>query len=125
MQQVLENSPVRCYDPESAQLMMARIDQAREEGESLGEMFETGALGVPPGLGSHTAWHLRSDSRLVALMMSIPAIKAFEIGEGIANSRLPGSQVHDAVYLRDAAGMRVKLIEPEGWKEGSATGKPS
>lgn len=47
VQQVLDQSPVRCYDPESARRMMARIDQAREEGESLGGVFETGALGVP------------------------------------------------------------------------------
>lgn len=123
VQQVLENSPVRCYDPESARLMMARIDQAREEGESLGGVFETGALGVPPGLGSHTAWHLRLDSRLAALMMSIPAIKAFEIGEGIANSRLPGSQVHDAVYLSDAGGLERRTNRAGGVEGGISNGE--
>lgn len=123
VQQAVESSPVRCYDPESARLMMARIDQAREEGESLGGMFETGALGVPPGLGSHTAWHLRLDSRLAALMMSIPAIKAFEIGDGINNSRLPGSQVHDAVYLRDTASIERRTNRAGGVEGGISNGE--
>ena len=123
VQQVLDQSPVRCYDPESARRMMARIDQAREEGESLGGVFETGALGVPPGLGSHTAWHLRLDSRLAALMMSIPAIKAFEIGEGIANSRLPGSQVHDAIYLNGTGGIERKTNRAGGLEGGISNGE--
>ncbi|HOQ10657.1 MAG TPA: chorismate synthase [Syntrophomonadaceae bacterium] len=123
VQQVLDQSPVRCYDPESARRMMARIDQAREEGESLGGVFETGALGVPPGLGSHTAWHMRLDSRLAALMMSIPAIKAFEIGEGIANSRLPGSQVHDAIYLNGTGGIERKTNRAGGLEGGISNGE--
>jgi len=123
VQQVLDQSPVRCYDPESARRVMARIDQAREEGESLGGVFETGALGVPPGLGSHTAWHMRLDSRLAALMMSIPAIKAFEIGEGIANSRLPGSQVHDAIYLNGTGGIERKTNRAGGLEGGISNGE--
>lgn len=123
MQQVLDNSPVRCCDPESAQRMMARIDQAKQEGESLGGMFETGALGVPPGLGSHTAWHLRLDSRLAALMMSIPAIKAFEMGEGITNSRLPGSQVHDAIYLQDSVNIERRTNRAGGVEGGISNGE--
>ena len=123
VQQVLDQSPVRCYDPESARRMMARIDQAREEGESLGGVFETGALGVPPGLGSHTAWHMRLDSRLAALMISIPAIKAFEIGEGIANSRLPGSQVHDAIYLNGTGGIERKTNRAGGLEGGISNGE--
>lgn len=117
IKQAIENSPVRCYDQQAAQLMMDRIDQAKSEGESLGGMFEAGALGVPPGLGSHTAGELRLDSKLAALMMSIPAIKAVEIGEGIANSRLPGSQVHDAVYWQEQSGIQ-RITNRAGGVEG-------
>lgn len=123
VKQCIENSPVRCYDSGAAKLIMNRIDQAKSEGESLGGMFETGALGVPPGLGSHTAWELRLDSKLAALMMSIPAIKAVEIGEGITNSRLPGSQVHDAIYWQKQSGIERKTNRAGGVEGGISNGE--
>jgi len=119
----IENSPVGCYDSRIEQLMMDRIDQAKSEGESLGGMFETGAIGVPPGLGSHTSWDRRLDGRIAALMMSIPAIKAVEIGEGIANSRLPGSQVHDAIYLNGTGGIERKTNRAGGLEGGISNGE--
>ena len=123
MQQCIEDSPVRCYDAGAAQQMMARIDQAKSEGESLGGVFETGALGVLPGLGSHTAWELRLDARLASLMMSIPAIKAVEIGDGIANSRLPGSQVHDAIYWQNQFGVERRTNRAGGVEGGISNGE--
>lgn len=92
----IENSPVGCYDSRIEQLMMDRIDQAKSEGESLGGMFETGAIGVPPGLGSHTSWDRRLDGRIAALMMSIPAIKAVEIGEELL---IPVYLIHRCMML--------------------------
>lgn len=123
IQQRIEDSPVRCYDSKAAQQMMARIDQARSEGESLGGMFEVGALGVPPGLGSHTAGELRLDSSLASLFMSIPAIKAVEIGDGIANSRLPGSQVHDALYWKEQTGLERRSNRAGGVEGGISNGE--
>lgn len=102
-QQQVEASPVRCYDIKAGQAMMEHIDQARGRGESLGGSFEVGALGVPPGLGSHTGWEKRLDARLAALLMGIPAIKAVEIGEGFRNAFIPGSQVHDEIFYEDNA----------------------
>lgn len=97
----VELSPVRCLDNTAATAMMALIDQAKQEGESLGGSFEVGAVGVPPGLGSHVSWDTKLDGRIAAALMSIPAIKAAEIGDGFANSARPGSQVHDQIYLGD------------------------
>lgn len=119
----IENSPVGCYDSRIEQLMMDRIDQAKSEGESLGGMFETGAIGVPPGLGSHTSWDRRLDGRIAALMMSIPAIKAVEIGEGIANSRLSGSQVHDAIYWQESLGIQRRTNRAGGVEGGISNGE--
>jgi len=98
---LIEGSAVRCPDPMAASAMMALIDQAKQDGESLGGCFELGALGVPPGLGSHVSWDTKLDGRIAGALMSIPAIKAVEIGDGFSNSALPGSQVHDQIYLNE------------------------
>lgn len=121
--QQIEQSPVRCYDQPTAQQMMTRIDAARSEGESLGGSFEIGAIGVPPGLGSHTAWERRLDSRIAALLMGIPAIKGVEIGAGILNSCLPGSQVHDAIYWQDGAGLVRRTNRAGGVEGGISNGE--
>lgn len=99
--ELVEASPVRCADPAAGAAMMALIDQAKQEGESLGGSFEIGALGVLPGLGSHVSWETKLDGRIAGALMSIPAIKAVEIGDGFANSARTGSQVHDQLYLND------------------------
>jgi chorismate synthase len=78
--------------------MIKLIDAARQQGESLGGVFELGAIGVTPGLGSHISFDRRLDARLAALLMSIPAIKAVEIGDGAMNAALPGSMVHDEMH---------------------------
>ena len=97
--------------------MIAAIDQARQDGESLGGSFEVGALGVPPGLGTFTCGEGRLDARLCGLLMSIPAIKAVEIGEGINNAGLPGSQVHDEIHYREDRGI-YRLTNHAGGIEG-------
>lgn len=98
---LVEASPVRCADAQAGKAMMALIDSAKQEGESLGGSFELGALGLPPGLGSHVSWETKLDGRIAGALMSIPAIKAVEIGEGFANAARPGSQVHDQIFLND------------------------
>jgi len=99
--EVIEASPVRCADAEAGAAMMALIDQAKQDGESLGGSFGLGALGVPPGLGSHVSWDTKLDGRIAGALMSIPAIKAVEIGDGFSNSARPGSQVHDQIYFNN------------------------
>jgi chorismate synthase len=117
LRRVVENSPVRCADPSSEKLMIEAIDCARASGESLGGSFEVGVIGVLPGLGSHTSWEQRLDSRLAAALMGIQAIKAVEIGEGVANSAAPGSSAHDQIYFSDEQGV-YRLTNNAGGIEG-------
>ncbi len=110
-------SPVRCGSPEVGEKMMQRINQAMEMGESLGGCFTVGAMGVPPGLGSHVSWERKLDSRLAAALMSIPAIKGVEVGEGVACSARPGSRVHDQIYYAEDQGV-YRLSNQAGGIEG-------
>ncbi len=95
--QAVENSDVRCADPDAAAGMRAAIDAARERGDTLGGTFAVYAEGVPAGLGSNAHWDRRLDAALAAAIMSIPAIKAVEIGDGVRSAGRPGSLVHDPI----------------------------
>ena len=94
-----EASDVRCPDEAAAKRMREAIDAAREAGDSLGGVFVVVATGVPPGLGSYVHWERRLDARLTFAVMSIPAIKGVEIGPAFENARLPGTQVHDELFV--------------------------
>jgi chorismate synthase len=91
------DDPIRCIDATCREAMIAAIDAARAAGDTLGGRFEVIARGVPPGLGSYAQWDRRLDGRLAQALMSIPAIKAVEIGEGVAAAARPGSAVHDPI----------------------------
>ena len=93
-----ENSDVRCTDPNASKQMMAEIDKAGKEGDSLGGIFEVVVLGCPPGLGSHVHWDRKLKTKLAAALMSIQAIKGVEIGLGFESASLPGSKVHDEIF---------------------------
>jgi chorismate synthase len=90
-------SPICCADRDSEKRMRRLIDTAKETGDTLGGIVETVASPVPPGLGSHIQWDRRIDGQIAQAMMSIPSVKAVEIGNGIENARNPGSKVHDAI----------------------------
>lgn len=115
-----EESEVRCPDNDGTQRMKAAIDQAREEGESLGGVFSVQATGVPIGLGSYVQWDRRLDARLAAALVSIPAVKGVEIGPAFENARRPGTQVHDEFHL-DAEGRIVRTTNRAGGLEGGMT----
>ena len=83
-------SGLRCADPDAAQRMMASIDRAASAGDTLGGISEIVAVSIPPGLGSHIQWDRRMDAQIAQAMMSIPAVKAVEIGNGIAAARMAG-----------------------------------
>ena len=95
--QQVEASPVRCADAELEKKMIAAIDQAKSEGDTLGGIFEVIATGVPIGLGSHVHWDRRLDGKIAQAIMSINAVKGVEIGDGFALSELKGSQAQDAI----------------------------
>jgi chorismate synthase len=89
--------PLRVADAALEQRMIAAIDAAKEAGDTLGGSFEVAARGVPAGLGSFTQWDRKLDGRLAQALVSIQAIKAVAIGDGVDGARRPGSQVHDEI----------------------------
>ncbi len=92
-----DRSPVRCLDPDAETRMMAEIDEAKEQGDTLGGVFEVVATGVPAGLGSYVSWDTKLDGRLAGAVMAIHAVKGVEIGLGFEGARRPGSEVHDPI----------------------------
>ena len=96
-------APLRCTDPAIEQLMIATIDAAKAAGDTLGGSFEVIARNVPVGLGSYVQWDRKLDGRLAQALMSIPAIKAVAVGDGVEGARRPGSQVHDEIVADEAA----------------------
>ncbi|MFZ3214035.1 MAG: chorismate synthase, partial [Terriglobales bacterium] len=96
---------LNCADAEAEERMKAEVDNALKSGDSVGGVFEVVAHGVPPGLGTYANWDERLDALLAAAVMSLQAVKAVEIGSGIAAAASPGSAVHDAIgYDRRATG---------------------
>jgi chorismate synthase len=95
--QQVEASPVRCAHANLEKAMMAAIDEAKANGDTLGGIFEVIATGVPIGLGSHVSWDRRLDGRIAQAIMSINAVKGVEIGVGFTLAELKGSQAHDII----------------------------
>ena len=92
------DSPLNCADSDIQLKMIAAIDTAKESGDTLGGIFEVVAKGIVTGMGSHTSWNEKLDGRLAQAFMSIHAVKAVEIGTGVANASRPGSKVHDEIF---------------------------
>jgi len=92
------DSPLNCADDHIQDEMIKLIDQAKVDGDTLGGIFEVVTKGLPVGLGAHTSWEDKLDGRIARAVMSIHAIKAVEIGEGVANAGRHGSQVHDEIF---------------------------
>jgi len=93
----VEKSPVRCSEAETEKKMMAVIDKAKADGDTLGGVFQVVATGVPIGLGSHVHWDRRLSGKISQAIMSINAVKGVEIGAGFSLANLPGSQSHDII----------------------------
>jgi chorismate synthase len=117
----VDESPVRCLDPEAGREMVAEIDRLRKANESLGGVFEVRAFGVDPGLGSHVSWEERLDGRLAQAILSIQAIKAVAIGDGHEVAGLPGSQAHDEIFYDEARGGYYRQTNRAGGIEGGMT----
>jgi chorismate synthase len=103
--EAIEHSPVRCVDPDVGRRMIEAIDRAQSEKDTLGGVFEILAHGVPIGVGSHVQHDRRLDALLAGSVMSIPAIKGVEIGDGFETARSPGSMAHDEIVgIEDGLG---------------------
>ena len=95
----IKKSPVYCLDGIASIGMCREIDRAQEKGNTLGGVFEVVITDVPIGLGSYVEWDRRLDARLASAFMSIPGVKAVEIGQGIESSERKGSDVHDEIFV--------------------------
>jgi chorismate synthase len=117
-------SQLRCVDPTAEAAMIAVIDAAKAAGDTVGGAFEVVARGVPPGLGSHVHWDRKLDGRLAQAVMSIHAIKAVAIGEGVEGAHRPGSRVHDEIVMQPQPDGSSRLTRPTnraGGLEGGVT----
>lgn len=118
------NSQLNCADADVEAAMIALIDDAKANGDTLGGIFEVVADNLVTGLGSHTSWHEKLDGRLARAFMSIQAVKAVEIGDGVENASRPGSQVHDEIFYEmtgDGVGSFVRRSNRAGGLEGGIT----
>ncbi|GGU98135.1 chorismate synthase [Kitasatospora herbaricolor] len=118
----LDEDPVRCLDADASKRMVAEIDQAHKDGDTLGGVVEVLAYGLPPGLGSHVHWDRRLDARLAAALMGIQAIKGVEVGDGFELARIPGSQAHDEI-VPTPEGVRRTSGRSGGTEGGLSTGE--
>jgi len=120
-----EASPLRCPDPEAELMMVARVDEARNSGDTVGGVFEVVARGVPMGLGSHVHWDRRLDAAIASAVMSIPIVKGVEFGLGFEQTRRFGSAVQDVIEGRDADGAWLRRTNNAGGLEGGmSNGQP-
>ncbi|TPW71045.1 chorismate synthase [Schumannella sp. 10F1B-5-1] len=117
----LDADPLRCFDPATSERMVAEVDDAHKEGDTLGGVVEVLAYGVPPGLGSFVHWDRRLDSRLAAALMGIQAIKGVEVGDGFETTRRRGSAAHDELVVGDDLIERVS-DRAGGTEGGMSTG---
>jgi chorismate synthase len=119
----IDADPVRCADPAASAAMVAEIEAARKEGDTLGGVVEVVVYGLPPGLGSHVHWDRRLDGRLAGAMMSIHAMKGVEIGDGFLTATRRGSQAHDEIE-RNEFGLSRLTNRAGGIEGGMTTGEP-
>ncbi|HEY0304770.1 MAG TPA: chorismate synthase [Longimicrobiales bacterium] len=124
----VDRSPVRVLDAGAEQRMIAAIDEARANGDTLGGTFEVVVRGLPVGLGSHVSWDRKLDGRIAQALMSIQAMKGVEIGMGFDAARRPGSQVHDVIEAdanaQRAGGYKRASNRAGGIEGGMTTGGP-
>ncbi|MFK0106174.1 chorismate synthase, partial [Streptomyces sp. NPDC091217] len=118
----LDADPLRCLDADASKAMVAEVDQAHKDGDTLGGVVEVLAYGVPVGLGSHVHWDRKLDARLAGALMGIQAIKGVEIGDGFELARVPGSKAHDEI-VNTAEGIRRVSGRAGGTEGGLSTGE--
>jgi len=120
--QRIDADPVRCLDPAASAAMVAEVDTAKADADTLGGVVEVVVHGLPPGLGSHVHWDRRLDARLAAALMGIQAMKGVEVGDGFAQARSRGSVAHDEIEATDG-GVRRRTGRAGGIEGGMSTGE--
>jgi chorismate synthase len=125
----IDADPLRCLDPEASARMVAEVDAAKKDADTLGGIVEVLAYGLPPGLGSHVQWDRRLDARIAAALCSIQAIKGVEIGDAFTQARSRGSQAHDEIVPTTDGRAGVVSVHrvtdrAGGLEGGMTTGEP-
>ena len=120
----VDDSAVRCLDPEASAAMVEEINQLRKRNESLGGIFEVRAFGLVPGLGSYTAWDLKLDGQLAHAVVSIQAVKGASVGEAWEVAGLPGSESHDEIFWSEERGYHRETNRAGGVEGGMSNGEP-
>jgi len=118
LEAIRDDDVVRCVIPELAAKMVDEIQRAQRDGDTIGGTFEVVARGVPTGLGSHTGWDTRLDGRLAQAIMSVNAVKAVEIGQGVRIASRRGSLAHDEIGYNDRERRFYRLTNRAGGIEG-------
>ncbi|CCK31471.1 Chorismate synthase [Streptomyces davaonensis JCM 4913] len=118
----LDADPLRCLDADTSKAMVAEVDQAHKDGDTLGGVVEILAYGVPVGLGSHVHWDRKLDARLAGALMGIQAIKGVELGDGFELARVPGSKAHDEI-VNTPEGIKRVSGRSGGTEGGLTTGE--
>ncbi|MEN9749064.1 MAG: hypothetical protein RL149_142 [Actinomycetota bacterium] len=112
----LDEDPLRAFDKQLSERMVAEVDECHKDGDTLGGVVETLVYGAPPGLGSFVHWDRRLDSQLAAALMGIQAIKGVEVGDGFETAKRRGSVAHDEIVRED--GISRRLTDRAGGIEG-------
>lgn len=119
----VDASPVRTLDADAEKRMMARIDAAHDDNDTLGGVIEVIAYGLPPGLGSHVQADRKLDARLAGAALSVQAMKGVEFGLGFRLGTVPGSQAHDEIE-HDGTTYRRLTNRAGGLEAGMSNGQP-
>jgi len=120
----VDESPVRCLDPDATRAMVEEINVLRKRNESIGGIFELRAFGLVPGLGSHVSWEERLDGRIGMALLSIQACKGVGLGDGFELAGRPGSEAHDEIFWSDDRGYFRETNRSGGLEGGMTTGEP-
>jgi chorismate synthase len=118
----IDESPVRCFYPEASAAMIAEIELAKADRDTLGGVVEVLVYGLPAGVGSHVHWDRRLDARLAHALMSIQAIKGVELGDGFESARRRGSEAHDEIFYEN--GFVRHTTRAGGTEGGMSIGGP-
>lgn len=119
----LDADPLRCFDADTSKLMVAEVDAAHDEGDTLGGVVEVVVTGLPPGVGSYVHGDRKLDARLAGALMGIQAIKGVEVGDGFELARTRGSKAQDEIVPVDGGGVRRTSGRSGGIEGGMSTGE--
>ena len=123
LESVRQDSPLRALDSALEKTMVEAVDAAKKEGDTLGGSILVGARGVPAGLGSHVSWDRKLDGRIAQALMSVPAVKAVELGSAIEVSRGPGSRAHDEIETNPDGALQRRSNRAGGLEAGVTNGE--